>query len=120
MPSFFAQRTRPTARSAIVKHLRAVRRDRYMKSLFDNMRCCAAVRLSRCRFLLRRRLRLCDDALEAFDLLAQLRLLLRYLLLLAVKRRGRFARTPKHPHHRLAIQAKRAMAMAPKRISGKV
>src|SRR6266850_4104121 len=91
-----------------------------MKSPFDNIGYCAAVRLSRRRFVLRRRLRLCDDALQAFDLLAQLRLLLCYLLLLAVKRRGRFARTPKHRHHRLASQAKRAMAMAPKTISGKV
>jgi hypothetical protein len=34
---------------------------------------------------------LCDDALQAFDLFTQLRLLLRYFLLLAVKRRGGFA-----------------------------
>jgi len=61
-----------------------------------------------------------DDALKALDLLAQLRLLMRYLLLLAAKRRGRFARTPKHRHHRLASQAKMAMAITPKMISGKV
>src|SRR6476469_6049905 len=79
-----------------------------------------AVRFSRRRFLLRRCPRLRDDALQAFDLLAQLCLLLRYLLLLAVKRRGRFARTPKHRHHLLASQAKTAMAMTPKRISGKL
>jgi len=53
-------------------------------------------------------------------LLAQLRLLLCYLLLLAVKRAGRGLRERRNiPITWLASQAKRAMAMAPKTISGK-
>src|SRR5215472_5688190 len=93
-----------------------------MKSLFELVVCGAPAALMCARFILSRQPALCNDALQAFSLLTQFRLLSCYLLLFAVKRRGRLARTPKHRDHRpvLAIQKKIAMATAPKRISGKL
>ena len=57
---------------------------------------------------------------EFFEPLAQFRFLACYLFLPAAKRRAGLGRTTKHRHHLLAIQMKRARAMAPKIISGKV
>src|SRR6266511_3846365 len=112
VPSLFAHRTRTPGTFAFAL---VFRRDRDAESFIASITFWS---LFRPVFLDHRHL--CNKPLKFFESLTQFRFLACYVFLPATKRRARFARTTKHRHHLLAIQTKRASAMAPKIISGNV
>jgi len=117
--TFFSQRTPSPGTPRFIERVCAVHRERDLKSFFGLIASHALFHL-RSRCFLRNRTPLCNHALKPVELVTQLSLLSFYFLLLAAKWRTRFARTPKHCHHLLAIQKKNRRATAPKIISGRV
>src|SRR5262249_34103490 len=112
--SLFAQRTRTPTTSAVALVLRCHRdAESFIRSII-------VWSLFRPVFFDKRNLG--NKPLEFFESLTQLRFLSGNFFLPAAKRRAGLARTTRHRHHlpELAIQTKRARAMAPKIISGKL